>query len=167
MKLKEYKKGYTLTELMSVVFIIGILILTGVPLLDNMYKNIMLSKTRLSLQQDARNFMAIVTKFLREAKSSTVVISRHNSLQPYYSKLEFSTIDGKNFKFYQDGRKIIMQDENNIRILSNDLRYLAFAFPESSNLSIISISVTLERDLFSGRKKALHMASEKVMVMNE
>jgi len=166
-KIFKIKNAYTLTELMAVVVIIGILGVISAPLLNNLNQNIMMAKTRLSLQQDARNFMSLITKILREAKSSTVVITRNNSSQPFYSKIVFSTIDGKNYQFYQDGKNLVMVDSNNVKILSSDLRYLAFTFPESSDLAIVSISMTLEKDLFSGMKKALHMASEKVMIMNE
>lgn len=164
---KKNRLSFTMIELVEVVAIISIIFIVGSPIINMLNQNIMLSKTRLSLQQDARNTMSIITRFLREAKSSTILITRYNSSQPFYSMISFSTIDGRNYSFYQDGRKLIMKSGNNITIMSSDLRYLAFAFPDSSNLSIISISLTLERDLFSGSKKALHMASEKVMVMND
>ncbi|HOJ86468.1 MAG: type II secretion system protein [Elusimicrobiales bacterium] len=161
------RSGFTMTELMAVVAIVGILVVAAVPLLNNANQNIMMSKTRLSLQQDARNIMSLITRVLREAKTSTVSISRHNSSQPFYSKITFSTIDNKNYQFYQSGKNLYMADGTNVKILTSDLRYLAFAFPESSDMSIVSLSLTLEKELFSGRRKALHMASEKVMLMND
>jgi hypothetical protein len=33
-------------------------------------------------------------------------------------------------------------------------------------MGIISVSITLEKPIFEGRTKALHMASERVQVMN-
>lgn len=161
------RKATTLTELMAVVVIVGIVIVTGAPFLMTINQNIMLSKTRLSLQQDARNIMFLMTKLLMNTKSSTILITRYNNTQPFYSKIVFSTIDGRSYQFYQDGKNLIMIDGSIIKTLTSDLRYLAFTFPESSNMKIISISLTLERDLFSGRRKALHMASEKVIVMND
>jgi len=161
------KNGYTLTELMAVVAISGILIAVGVPILNTVNQNIIMAKTRLVLQQDARNFMSLITRVLREAKSSSLVITRHNTSQMFYSKIKFSTIDGKNYEFYQDGKNLVMKEGNLIRVIANDLRYLAFTLTESSDLYIVSVSITLERYLFSGKRKALHMASEKVMIMND
>jgi hypothetical protein len=111
--------------------------------------------------------MSLITRVLKEATASSIVITRHNSSQMFYSKIKFSTIDGKNYEFYQDGKNLVMKDGNITRVLSSDLRYLAFTLTESSDLYIVSISMTLERYLFSGKRKALHMASEKVMVMND
>jgi prepilin-type N-terminal cleavage/methylation domain-containing protein len=161
------KKGYTLTELMAVVAISGILIAVGVPVLNTVNQNIIMAKTRLTLQQDARTSMSLITRVLKEATASSIVITRHNSSQMFYSKIKFSTIDGKNYEFYQDGKNLVMKDGNLTRVLSSDLRYLAFTLTESSDLYIVSISMTLERYLFGGKRKALHMASEKVMVMND
>lgn len=160
------RKATTLTELMAVVVIVGIVIVTGAPFLMTVNQNIMLSKTRLSLQQDARNIMFLITKLLMNSSASSISISRQNSSQPFYSKIVFSTIDGRNYQFYQDGKNLIMVDGTVVKTLTSDLRYLAFTFPESSNMKIISISLTVEKELFSRRKKALHMASEKVIIMN-
>jgi Tfp pilus assembly protein PilE len=161
------RKATTLMELMAVVVIMGILFAVGVPILNTVNQNIMMSKTRLSLQQNARNVMFLITRVIREADASTVLISRNNTSQPFYSKITFTTVNNRNYQFYQDGKNIVMVDNGKTRILLSDLRYLAFAFPDSSNLGIISISITLEEDLFSGKRKALHMASEKVRIMND
>ncbi|MBP7796938.1 MAG: hypothetical protein KA059_09210 [Elusimicrobiales bacterium] len=161
------RRATTLSELMAVVVIMSILVAVGVPVLNTVNQNIMMSKTRLSLQQDARNIMFLITRVTREAKASTVSISRYNTSEPFYSKINFTTIDNRNYQFYQNGTNLFMVDNGRTRVLTSDLRYLAFTFPESSNLGIISISITLEKNLFSGKRKALHMASEKVRIMNE
>lgn len=158
--------GFTLTELMAVVVISSIIIFTGVPLVRAINENIMMSKTRLTLQQDARNIMSILNRFLREAKASSIVISRYNNQQPFCSYIKFTTIDLKTYEFYQNDKKLILQESNMTRVLSNNLRYLAFTFPDSSNMNIVSVSITFEKDLFGGRKKAIHVASEKVRIMN-
>ncbi len=43
---------------------------------------------------------------------------------------------------------------------------MAFTFPRSDQLSILSVSMTLQENIYQGRTKALHMASEQVQVMN-
>ena len=161
------RSSFTLIEMMAVVVISSILVISGIPIIKSMNENIMMSKTRLKLQQDARNIMSILNRFLREAKASSIVISRYNSSQPFCSYIRFTTIDLKTYEFYQLGKKLFVKQGGNLNLLSEDIRYLAFTFPDSSNMSIVSISITFERDLFRGRKKAIHVASEKVRIMNE
>lgn len=160
------KRAFTLIELMAVV-ISSILISVAIPLVRTMNENIMMSKTRLTLQQEARNVMAMLNRFLREARASSIVISRYNSLQPFCSYIKFTTIDSKTYELYQEGQNLVLKQGSMVNILSNDVRYLAFTFPDSSNMYIVSVSITFERLLFSGRKKAIHVASEKVRIMND
>lgn len=159
--------AFTLIELMAVVVIASILVVVGIPIVRSMNENIMMSKTRLKLQQDARNIMSILNRFLREAKASSIVISRYNSSQPFCSYLKFTTIDEKTYEFYQQGKRLVVKEGSMVNVLSEDIRYLSFIFPDSSNMSILSVSITFEKDLFAGRKKAIHVASEKIRVMNE
>ncbi len=161
------RRAFTLMELMAVVVITSILIAVAIPIVRTMNENMMMSKTRLSLQQDARNIMAILNRFLREAKASSIVISRYNSSQPFCSYIKFTTIDSKTYEFYQDGRSLVLKQGNMKNTMSQNLRYLAFTFPDSSNMYIVSVSMTFEKELFGGRKKAIHVASEKVRIMND
>ncbi len=160
------RKGYTLTEMMMAVGIVGILFGVGAPILNQATKNFMMSTARMELQTEARSVMYLITRNLRQAQISTITISRYNSSQPYYSKITFTKQDGKQYSFYQNNKQLVMQFGSMNRVLSNNLRYLAFTFPESSDMEIISISMTLQKDIYEGQKKALHMASEKVRVMN-
>lgn len=160
------RKGFTLTEMMMSVAIIGILFGVGAPILNQATKNFMMSNTRLELQTEARAIMYLITRNLRQAKNSTITISRHNSSQPYYSKITFTKQDGKQYSYYQNNKQLILQHSGMNRVLSNNLRYLAFTFGETSNMEIISVSMTLQKNIYEGRKKAIHMASEKVRVMN-
>lgn len=159
--------AFTLTELMLVVIVASIIMVTVIPLVKTINENIMMSKTRLTLQQEARNIMSMLNRFLRNAKASSIVISRFDNQQPFCSYIRFTTIDSKTYEFYQNRKQLILKQSNMTRVLSNDLRYLAFIFPDSSNMSIISVSITLEKDLFGGRKKAIHVTSEKIRIMND
>ncbi len=165
-KHKTGRKGFTLTEMMMAVAIIGILFGVGAPILNQATKNFIMSNTRLELQTEARAIMYTITRNLRQAKNSTITISRYNSSQPYYSMITFTKQDGKQYSFYQKDKQLIMRYSSMNRVLSNNLRYLAFTFPETSDMEIISVSMTLQKNIYEGQKKALHMASEKVRVMN-
>lgn len=163
---KNFRKGYTLTEMMMAVGIIGILFGVGAPILNQATKNFIMSNTRMELQTEARGIMYLITRNLRQAQNSTITISRYSNSQPYYSKITFTKQDGKQYSFYQKDKELIMQYGAMNRVLSKNLRYLVFTFPESSDMGIISISMTLQKNIYEGQKKALHMASEKLRVMN-
>lgn len=152
--------------MMMAVGIIGILFGVGAPILNQATKNFIMSNTRMELQTEARGIMYLITRNLRQAQNSTITISRYSNSQPYYSKITFTKQDGKQYSFYQKDKELIMQYGAMNRVLSKNLRYLVFTFPESSDMGIISISMTLQKNIYEGQKKALHMASEKVRVMN-
>ena len=159
------KKGYSLVELMLVTATVGTLALIAPKFIKQMSQFFILSQTRIALQQEARAAMALITKDLRQAQSSTIQISQASS-QPPYSRIRFTTIDGRTVSYYQSGTKLIMQSGTTNTKLSDNLRYLAFTFPRSDDMTILSVATTLEKSIYQGLTKALHMASERVRVMN-
>ncbi|MCX7941048.1 MAG: hypothetical protein N2555_04695, partial [Endomicrobia bacterium] len=83
------------------------------------------------------------------------------------SKIDFYTIDGSTVSYYQLNRNLYQRVGNMTpKVLSKSVTYFAVTFPKSYEMNIVSIALTLERDLYEIRRKALHMASEKIMVMN-
>lgn len=160
------RKGFTLTELLITVGIIGIVFAVGAPILNQSTRNFFLSRARLELQQEARSLMYIMTRNIRQAQSNSITISRANANQPFYSQITFTKIQGDTITFRQEGVNFVQVIGGRPRALSSNLKYLAFTFPRSDDMGIISISMTLEKSLFEGRTKALHLASEKVRIMN-
>ena len=59
-----------------------------------------------------------------------------------------------------------MQTGSAARQISDGLRYIAFTFPMSDDMGIVSVSLTMEKETFQGRSKAMHLAVEKIRVMN-
>ena len=160
------KKGFTLIEVMLTLAIVGIVFAIGAPLLNQANRLFILSRTRVELQGEARSVMYVVTRTLRQAQKSTITISRANSNQPFYSKITFTKEQGNIMVFQQEGVNLYQVIGGGKRPLSKNLKYLAFTFPRSDDRGIISVSLTLEKNIFQGQKKALHMASEKVRIMN-
>jgi prepilin-type N-terminal cleavage/methylation domain-containing protein len=162
----EPRRAFTLVELMIVVSIIGILFAVGAPLLQQVNRFFILSKTRLEIQQEARSIMYVVTRNLRQAQSGTITISRADATQPFCSKISFTKEQGGLLVFQQKGTNLVQVIGGSQRVISKNLKYLAFTFPRSDDMTIISVSITLEKSIFEGRTKALHMASERVRIMN-
>ncbi len=160
------KKGLTLVELLVVISVLGIVSLVVPQILLNVYRFYRINRAQVELQQQARVIMELVTKHLRNAVSDTIKISNEPG-EPYYSKIEFQTVDGSTVCYYQSNRKVYQTVNNITKPLSNkNVVYLAFTFPQSYNLGIVSVSFTLEEYVYEIKYKQLHMASEKVRIMN-
>ena len=161
---RKRQSATTLIELMIVVAIMGFIVMLGPRLYLQIRRFFFMSNTRVELQREARSAMIVMTGRLRQAQSSTILIDQ-DTADPPYSRISFTDIDGNGIRFYQDGKNLYMVDTST-RTLTTNLRYIAFALPKSDDLGIVSLSFTLEKSIFEGRTKALHMASEKIRVMN-
>lgn len=160
-------KGWTLVELMIIIAMFGILSLSISSLFLQIWRFYRITHVQKELQEEARMIMEVIMRNLRNGISNTIVISRYDNQQPPYSKIDFYTIDGSSVSYYQIGRNLYQKVAGTqTKVLSRSVTYFAITFPRSYELNIISIALTLERDLYDIRRKALHMASEKVMVMN-
>ncbi|MDD5302269.1 MAG: type II secretion system protein [Elusimicrobia bacterium] len=160
------RAGYTLTEMLMVVAIIGILATVGSRVMLQINRYFILTNTRADLQREARAAMYVINRNLRQGSIGSITIDRAAS-QPYYSRLTFTKITGSKMIFYQSGTSLVQLVGTKTRTLTSNVKYLAFTFPRSDDLSVISVSITLEKAIYQGRVKALHMASEKVRVMND
>lgn len=162
------RRSFTLVELIMVLAIISTLAAVGAPMMLQANRNFILSRSRIELQQEARFIMYMLTRSLRQARSATISIDRANNAQPFCSRITFTKEQGDVLSFQQEGKTLYQRfpDTNLKRKLSGNLDYLAFTFPRSDDMTIISVSLTLRKDIYEGQTKALHMASEKVRVMN-
>lgn len=160
------RRGYSLTELMMVVAIVGILASVGGRIMLQINRYFIMTSTRAELQREARAVMYVINRGLRQARADSVVIDRSAAGQPFYSRLRFTKVQGTTMTFHQQGNQLIQTVGGQSRVLTKNVKFLAFALPRSDDLGIVSVSVTLEKGIYQGRTKALHMASEKVRVMN-
>ncbi|MCX5784496.1 MAG: prepilin-type N-terminal cleavage/methylation domain-containing protein [Elusimicrobia bacterium] len=160
------RRGVTLTEMMIVVAIVSAVFAIAAPMFLQINRTFIMNRTRIELQQEARAVMYVVTRTLRQAQSDTISIDRVNTSQPFYSKITFTKQQGTTLVFQQEGVYLYQVFGTGKRALSKNLKYLEFSLTRSDDMGIISVSLTLEKNMFEGRKKAFHMASEKVRVMN-
>ncbi len=165
------RRGVTLIELMITVGIISVVFSIAAPILTQVNRTFIMNRTRVELQQEARSIMYVITRNLRQAQAATITIDRVGANQPFYSRITFTkevaTLGvSPTLVFQQEGTYLYQVIGSGRRPLSKNLKYLAFTFPRSDDMGIISVSLTLEKKIYEGRSKALHMASEKVRIMN-
>jgi type II secretory pathway component PulJ len=195
------REGFTVLETMISLGLVTVLLALGATTMTQVNKFFMLSKARFELQQEARSIMYVMTRELRQAQNSTIVMDKCATAStitistftvsnvpacsvgmPPYSRVTFEKTDktGKPeiMQFYQSNNNLYQavwywnsagaafQTKPAINMLTSDLQYMAFSFPRSDDMTIISVSMTLQTTIYNGQFQALHMASEKVQVMN-
>jgi prepilin-type N-terminal cleavage/methylation domain-containing protein len=164
---KKNINGFSLSELMIVVAIIGIIASIAPRFLVSMTRFIKINTARTEITRYARTTLELINRKLRQAVSTSVTLSRENASQPPYSKLTFTTIDGDTFQYYQLGNSLYsIVNGGAARKLSEALRLISFSYPRSDDDTIISVSVTFEKGTYESKTKAIQMAIEKVRIMN-
>jgi hypothetical protein len=120
---------------------------------------------RTEIQRDLRTVLDNLDRHLRQASAATVNISQGPG-QPPYSQINFLTVDGSTVTYTQTNNTLTMQVGNDHTILTKNLQYIAFSYPETDINTVLSISVTLQKKTYSGRTTALQMAISSVRIMN-
>jgi prepilin-type N-terminal cleavage/methylation domain-containing protein len=163
--MRSRRRGYSLVELMLVVAILGVISSVG-PLLMNQLQNFFLmSDARTEIERDARASLDIINRELRQAKSSTIILDAKSG-NPPYSRIRFTHVNGNGMSFYQDGAKLMMTNGTDQNILTKNLVYIAFTFPQTDNPTIVSTAISMGKNIQLGRRKVLELTIQKVRVMN-
>lgn len=155
----------TLVEIMMVIAIIGVIAIVIPPVLTNSTKVFVLGKAKIELQREARATMYLVTRQLRQAQSNSITIDQGTG-QPYYSRVRFTKVPSTSVIIEQQGTSLILTEGIVVSTMTRNLAYLSFTFPRSDDMTIISFALTLQQLIYNGKFKALHMASERIRVMN-
>lgn len=159
------RAGYTLTELMMVVAIIGILATVGPTMLTQMQNFFLMTSARYEIQRDARTTLDTVNRYMRQAVASTVVMDTPAGQGPF-SRIRFRHVDGRYMEFRQNGPQLIQVIDNAQSIVSKNLVYIAFTYPKTDDISIVSVSITMGKSIQLGRRKVLELTIQKIRVMN-
>mgnify|MGYP000243218178 CR=1 FL=1 len=165
--MKKKRGGWTLIELLIIIAILGILSVVVSNLLLHIWRFYRVSFVQKNLQEEARTILELITRNLRNGKHTSITIGRLDNTQPPCSKIDLTTIDNLRVSYYQRNRNLYEKINGNERILSKNITFFTAIFPRSDEMNIVSIALTLEQELYELKTKALHVASEKVMVMNE
>lgn len=153
-------------EAMLVVAILGIVSTMGATLFLRMYQFFNQSDTRTDVQRELRVVLDNMDRTIRTASAQTLNISENNN-QPPYSRITFNTIDGSTVTYSQSGHTLTQTVGTNNTILTKNLQYIAFSYPQTDINTVVSIAITLQKSTYSGRSTALQMAISKVRVMNQ
>jgi len=157
--------GYTLLEMMLVVAIVGIVASTGAYLLVHLNDFYQLTQANNDIERDARQCLDTMNRYIRQAQDLSITVSTPSNGGPY-SRIDFTTIDGRNMSFYQSGDELVQVIGNTTTVMSKHLSYIAFTFPQSDDPTIVSVSLTMGETIQRGQKKVLELTIEKVRVMN-
>ncbi|MBI5239726.1 MAG: prepilin-type N-terminal cleavage/methylation domain-containing protein [Elusimicrobia bacterium] len=158
-------RGYTMTEMMVTVAILGVLISVAAPLLVQMTNFWRQTTARNTIQRDVRASLDIINRFCRQARAGTVVIDQAAG-QPPFSRITFASVQGQTISFYQSGNRLYMTQGNRVSVLSKSIAFIAFTYPRSDDTSIVSVAITAQAATYLGGSKALQLSIQKVRVMN-
>lgn len=169
MTIPRGRRGHTLAEMMVTVAVIGILMLVGPALLRGIQNFFLMTTARNDIQRDARSALDAINRFLRQAKASTVQVDSPANQGPY-SRITFNLVDGRVVQFYQSGNQLVQSvksgSSTSTITLTSNLAYIAFTYPRSDDPSIISVAITMGRNIQLGKTKVLELTIQKVRIMN-
>lgn len=157
--------GFTMLEGMLVTAIIGVVVMVGPRLMIQLQNFYLLTTARQEIQRDARASISVINRFLRQAKHQSITIDSDTGQGPY-SRIRFTHVDGRGFTFAQNGAQLLQTVNGNVTILSRNLVYVAFTFPRSDDPTLVSVSMTMGKNIQLGQRKALELTIQKIRVMN-
>ena len=169
MRKRKARAGYTLMELIIAVAIMGIVLLGAPELFTRIFQFIRLSIATAEIQKSARSALSNMNRDIRQARASSVTVDQISG-QPPYSRITFTKMrDGGSdvLSYFQRGNRLYLSVNGaEGKLAADTLRQVYFSYPRSDDSSIISVSITFEKETYEGGSKALQMAVEKVRIMN-
>lgn len=166
---RRYHRGFTLTEMLLVVSIIGIVASLGSILLVQFQNFYFSANAHNTVQRDARQSLDAINRMLRQAVGSSIVIYTpriSGNYQGAFSGISFNTVEGSQVSFYQNGNQLIEKVGNNVSVLSRNLAYLAFSFPNTSQPTIVNVALSMSQNVQLGRKQVFELSNQSVGIMN-
>ncbi len=157
------RSGYTLTELMVTVAIMGTASSVGYLVMRKSFQAQFLLDAQNDIQQGAFTSFDTLTRLLRPATASSVVIDRYDTSQPPWSRITFDVAStGRTVTVYQRGQTLYFGTVP----MFKGLRRLTFSYPKSTDPALMSVSMTFEKTVGDGRSKAIQLFIQKIKIQN-
>lgn len=156
------QRGFTLVEMAITALISGILAVVVARLFLGAYTGWIFNYSSLIAQQKSRIFRDSLIKNVRQARASSVQVSRFNGNQPPRSLLSFTDAGGRNWVFYQFNNEARMGQwvqsgpnrvisEYNV-VIPSKLERLIFYHPNAKDLRKLNFAFDLEWTLLADNK---------------
>ena len=169
------QRGVTLVELTVTLAISAILGLVFSLAQSYIARFTLLSKAKQITVQESRTALSVMQKMLQQASASTIVIDQLAGQAPY-SRIYFHFTDSQNqtkeFYFYQTDRVLYMDYRPlgasawNQKILSKNVRFVSFFYPDSSDNRLISLTLTVAKQTAEQKETFLQLSLQKIRIMN-
>ncbi|MBI5596773.1 MAG: type II secretion system protein [Elusimicrobia bacterium] len=156
-------RGYTLTELMVTVAITGTVSSVGWLVMQKSFQAQFMVDAQNEIQQGAFTSFDTLTRLLRPASASSIIIDRFDSSQPPWSRITFDIpSSGQTVSVYQKGQTLYFGSVPTFK----GLRRITFSYPKSTDAALLSVSLTFEKGVGGGRSKAIQLYIQKIKVQN-
>jgi len=171
-KAKAREGGFTLIEMVMVAAILGLVIMLVPPLLNGFTRLFLQSRAKLELQRESKVVMRTIETNLSQGRAGTLRIDRADADEIFWSSMTFTRIDGafalsdRTITYYQQENEAVEDMEGQSRVLSKNVKFLNFSVPRTDEPGVVTVTLTLEKETFGGRKLALHTTSNRVRVAN-
>ncbi len=168
----SFNGGFSFVEVMIAVIIITITIALASYFMIEIMRFYKTVQAKGEVQRDARAVLDLINRNMRQAYSSSVVITRFNSAQPPCSMVTFQYIDGSNMRFYQLNSKLYMGRSYtagvwNDTLAGNNLITLFFAYPRTDDGTDFSVSVCFQKGTYQGgAPESVQQSAIIIRIMN-
>jgi len=161
--------GMTLIELMISTALIAILVAGFGLLLTGGWRMWFVQDARVEIERSAGAINETIMSMISQAQASSVVLSRYNSVQPPYSKVDVIRETGtgtENISFYQVGKYLYLERNGTKTIINRHIRRLSFTYPRTDDDSGLEIAVCLQKPTYEGQVDTFYLSIQKVRLRN-
>lgn len=146
--------------------ILGMIALVGAAVLMQIRRFYLQNSDQLSLQTQSRVAMNLMTRNLRQARASTVIIDSLSGEAPY-SRIAFTKQSGDAQAYYvAKGVLYSSSTTDLVRVMTQDVTFAAFGYPRTDDDAYLSVAFAVKKAMASHKEK-IYMWTEKVRVQNE